>query len=383
MPDFLRLFDRFKAGSVCGRYVTLDMIEPILTSLKRGRLSVAGHSVQNRPIYKFETGSGPLRVLAWSQMHGNESTATKALMDVLRFLESDDELARVLMRRFTFCFVPMLNPDGAQRYTRVNVNEVDLNRDFNNLSEPETRAIHTLVSEFGPDFCLNLHDQRSIFGIAQTGKPAVFSVLAPAFDAERNFNTSRKITADLAARFALSLKEYLPGSIGRFDDAFNSNCAGDHFQSRNIPTVLIETGHAPGDYDRETVRKWLFVSLIATLADIAEIGLSTQKLDDYLKIPQNSVLFFDFVYKNVRFHYDGTDKIANFAAHYSEVLKNGRIQFEAQIVGLEEQPERLGHFTLDAKGELFASAQGPEPMAGNRADFTLGTKFKIVNGLPV
>src|SRR5690606_48339 len=227
-----------------------------------------------------------------------------------------------------------------------------------------------------------LHDQRSIFGIAETGKPATFSVLAPAFDAERNFNKSREITADLAARFANSLADYLPGNLGRFDDAFNSDCAGDHFQSRNIPTVLIETGHAPEDYDREMVRKWLFVSMVSALVEIAEIGLTNQKLDDYLKIPSNSVLFFDFVYKNVRFHYDGTDKIANFAAHYSEVLTNGCLRFEAQIVDLGERPESLGHFTLDAKGELFASAQGPKPVPGTRADFTLGTQ-KIVNGLPI
>lgn len=382
MPDFLSLFHRFKVDSVRGRYMTLDMIEPILTSLKPGPLSVAGHSVEQRPVYKFEIGSGPLRVLAWSQMHGNETTATKALMDLFRFLESEDELARHLLGKFTFCFVPMLNPDGAQRYSRSNFNSIDLNRDFNDLSQPETRILYDLVTQFAPDFCLNLHDQRSIFGIAETGKPATFSVLAPAFDAERNFNESRKITADLAARFAHSVREHLPGSIGRFDDAFNSNCAGDHFQSNNIPTVLIETGHAPQDYDREMGRQWLFVSLVSTLADIAEIGLSNQKFDDYLKIPSNSVLFFDFVYKNVRFHYDGIDKIANFAAHYSEVLENGRIRFEAQMVGLEEWPERLGHRSIDAKGALFASAQGPKPVAGAPADFTLG-ELEIVNGLPI
>lgn len=381
MQQALTLFDQFKASAVWGRYITLQMVEPLLQSLKLGALSVIGNSVQGRPIYAYTIGHGRRRVVAWSQMHGNETTATKALMDVLRFLDSNSAAAEYLRSHFAFSFVPMLNPDGAQAYTRVNANHVDLNRDFNDKTQPETQALYTLIARFAPDFCLNLHDQRSIFGIAETGRPATFSVLAPASDANRTYDDCRKVTADLAARFAQSLEPYLQGGIGRFDDRFNAACAGDHFQSKGVPTVLIETGHYPGDYQREVVRKWLFVSLVTTWSNIAETRLTTQKFEDYLTIPQNSVMFFDFVYKNVRFRCDGKDKIANFAAHYSEVFRNGSVVFEAQMVTLNE-PERLGHQTFDAEGAVFTSLSGPVPQAGIRADFNLGSNVKIVNGLP-
>jgi hypothetical protein len=35
-----------------------------------------------------------------------------------------------------------------------------------------------------------------------------------------------------------------------------------------------------------------------------------------LNIPQNKVVFYDFLYKNVKLNYDGVEKITNFAAQY-------------------------------------------------------------------
>jgi murein tripeptide amidase MpaA len=69
----------------------------------------------------------------------------------------------------------MLNPDGADMYTRLNANEVDLNRDSQNLTQPESAARNDL---FQPH-CFNLHDQRF-----WSRKPATTS-LAPSYNEER------------------------------------------------------------------------------------------------------------------------------------------------------------------------------------------------------
>jgi len=114
------------------------------------------------PIYKFQTGTGKIKILLWSQMHGNESTTTKALIDFLNLLNGDSDLAKKLLEKFTFCCIPMLNPDGAKLYTRENANKVDLNRDSKDLSQPESRVLRETFEHFEPDFCFNLHDQRTI-----------------------------------------------------------------------------------------------------------------------------------------------------------------------------------------------------------------------------
>ena len=40
-----------------------------------------------RPIYGLKLGEGSHKVLAWSQMHGNETTTTKACLDLVEYLQ--------------------------------------------------------------------------------------------------------------------------------------------------------------------------------------------------------------------------------------------------------------------------------------------------------
>ena len=61
-------------------------------------------------------------------MHGNESTTTKALFDVLNvFADDDSKDVKKILNDCTIAIIPMLNPDGAKAYTRTNANDIDLN----------------------------------------------------------------------------------------------------------------------------------------------------------------------------------------------------------------------------------------------------------------
>ena len=165
-----QLFSQYKESSLLGRYITLDSIEPLLNKWNtNNQVKIIGTSVLNNPIYRYQIGNGSTKILLWSQMHGNESTTTKALFDLFNVLNSDSVLARELLSTFTFCFIPMLNPDGAKLYTRENANKVDLNRDSQNLSQPESNVLREVFDNFKPDYCYNLHDQRTIFGVGNTG----------------------------------------------------------------------------------------------------------------------------------------------------------------------------------------------------------------------
>src|SRR5690606_1757442 len=175
--------DQFKEQALTGRYITLQSIEPIIKNLdSQFQIEVEGFSEENRPLYSITFGSGGFKVLIWSQMHGNESTTTKAIFDFLNYLKVDGNKQTLLKENFTLIILPMLNPDGALRYTRENANGMDLNRDAKNKSQSEIKTLFRVFENFKPDLCLNMHDQRSIYSAGNTSKSAIVSFLAPSAD---------------------------------------------------------------------------------------------------------------------------------------------------------------------------------------------------------
>ena len=377
-----RLFDESKEKALQGRYLTLDSIEPLLHKLNsNNQLSIIGKSVLERPIYKYQIGTGSTRIFLWSQMHGNESTTTKALFDFLNLLNSGTDLAKKLLSTFTFCALPILNPDGAQAYTRVNANMIDLNRDSQDLSQPESKVLRAEFESFKPHYCFNLHDQRTIFGVSDTGKVATVSFLAPSYNEEREVNDSRLKAINLIAEIDAVLQEYIPGQVGRFDDSFNINCIGDTFQSLGVPTLLFEAGHFSGDYLREETRKYIFMSLISSFTILSENDIVINRINKYLNIPQNKPVFYDFMYKNVKINYDGIEKITNFAAQYKEELIENKIYFNAYIVEVGDLKGYYGHVEYDAKGAEYKDDFGNFPKLDQKANFYLEKSVKFVNGL--
>ena len=380
--DLEQLFNDNKEQSIEGRYLPLESIEPLLNRLNtNNQLSVIGESVLKKPIYSYQIGEGKTKILLWSQMHGNESTTTKALFDFLNVLHNGSVLAAELLNTFTFCCIPMLNPDGAQRYTRVNANEVDLNRDSQNLTQPESRVLRDVFDSFQPNYCFNLHDQRTIFGVESTGKPATVSFLAPSFNEEREINGSRLKAINLIAGINKVLQQYIPGQIGRFDDSFNLNCIGDTFQALGVPTLLFEAGHFQEDYQREKTRKYIFMALTSSFAILSENDIVVNGINKYLNIPQNKVVFYDFLYKNVKLNYDGIEKITNFAAQYKEELIENELFFNAYFVEIGDLEGYYGHFEYDAKEAEYKDKDGSFPKLNQKANFYLENNVKFVNGL--
>ena len=190
----------FKEAAIKGRYVTSLMLEdkwfPKLLEID---INVAGESVNKKSIRTISVGEGPLKILMWSQMHGNESTTTKAVVDLVNFLQSENETADVILKNCKLLIVPILNPDGAENYTRANANAIDLNRDAKEQTQPESKVLRKLFDEFKPDFCFNLHDQRTLFSAGEFAKPATVSFLSPSSDESRRLTPSRETAMKLIA----------------------------------------------------------------------------------------------------------------------------------------------------------------------------------------
>lgn len=376
----LQLATQFLEENLKGRYVTNNHIKPLLDKLPSSFLvQTEGQSVLGKAIYSVKFGIGKTKILAWSQMHGNESTTTKALFDLFNYLSTNNADVQDLYNRYTFYCIPILNPDGAEAYTRVNANEIDLNRDSFAITQPESKLLRTIFEDFIPDYCFNLHDQRTIFG-TEANLPATVSFLAPAFNDARDYNEIRLKAIRVINVMNDELQQFIPNQIGRFDDSFNINCVGDYFTFRNTPTILFEAGHFKDDYCRDEVRKYIFISLLKALTENYENVIVNNDLLKYLKISQNLKNFNDFIYKNVRIFDNSEEKIINFAAQFTEILSQDVIQFEATIVPMENLDMINGHYEFDANEEDFIASYGKSPKIGEKANFKIGNSNNFING---
>ena len=382
--DYLQLATQYLESKLKGRYIHLDTILPILESLNSDfEITEIGKSVQEREIYQVKTGTGKTKILMWSQMHGNESTTTKGLFDFFNFLQSDNEIANRIKNEYTLLCIPMLNPDGAFLYTRENANTIDLNRDAFNATQPEMQVLHSVCKSFQPDYCYNLHDQRTIFGTEGFNLPATVSFLSPAFNEEREYNDVRLKAIHIINKMNNALQQYIPNQVGRFDDSYNVNCTGDYFTTQNTPTILFEAGHYANDYDRDIVRNYIFISLLSSFDVSYENVIVDNELMDYLKIPQNNKCFYDFIYKNVKIIDNSEEKIINFAAQYTEVVQDGQLKFVARIDKIDDLQDFKGHLEYDCKNGVYSSNGFSYPVVGENADFFINNLTEFNNGVKI
>ncbi len=334
-----------------GRYITLDHIMPLLKSYEDFvEVSTAGYSELGREIPLIKIGNGEHVVLAWSQMHGNESTTTRALFDFIKFIGQkeffQDEIKRFLNLN-SFYILPMLNPDGADLYTRENANKIDLNRDAQELSQKESITLGSVFNRVRPDLCLNLHGQRSIYGL-DTGLAAAVSFLAPSANKDRSLTPAREVAMSHIVRLDKILQDILPGQIGRYDDSFNANCVGDTFQMAGVPTILFEAGHCKEDYNRENTRALIFYAFLELFSFTNEQGIS-EDFNHYFNIPQNRVNYSDIILRRVLVK--GHDKVVDIAIQYSEELVNGKVHFKAIIDKIGDCDLQYGHREIDLEGD--------------------------------
>mgnify|MGYP001946976322 CR=1 FL=1 len=335
----------FLEKKLSGRYVTNQHILPLIEQLKTLTLvDKVGSSIEKKPIHSITFGSGKKRILIWSQMHGNETTTTKALFDIFNVLKTESITLQHWLNSCTICVIPILNPDGAERYTRLNAKEVDLNRDAQTLSQPESVVLRKVYDDFKPDYCFNLHGQRTIFSAGYSCNSSVMSFLSPAENAQRAVTPVRKVAMEIILGINDILKVELPNLVSRYDDGYNANCVGDAFMGLGTPTILFEAGHFPNDYNREITRKHVFNALVAALNTIALRDLDGSTYQAYFKLPENQKLFFDVIIRNVK---DESHKILDIAIQYEERLQNNKIVFQPRIAKIGDLSEFFGHKEFD------------------------------------
>lgn len=264
-------------------------LQNYLMQLKKLGLKVeeVGRSYANREIYQVEFGKGATKIFLWSQMHGDEPTATSSLIDMFAYLQKnrDKEWVKELEKTLTIRAVPMLNPDGSEIYQRRSLQGIDINRDAALLQTPEARLLKQLRDDWSPNIGFNLHNQQGLTTVGGTTKQAAISFLVVTGanqNTEGNERSKRICSVMISA-----LQTFIGGNIGRYVDSYNPSAFGDKFSDWGTPAILIETG-ALQSKDEMFLVKMNFIAFLSALKAVADSSEKTASPANYEAIPFNS-----------------------------------------------------------------------------------------------
>ncbi len=255
------------------------------------RVDEEGVSSEGRPIPLLLAGDGPTTVLLWSQMHGDEPTATIALLDLLNYLGATRVTAETknLLARLTLAVIPMLNPDGAERTRRTNAQGIDVNRDALRLQTPEGRFLKSVRDRLRPSFGYNLHNQAPNTRAGPAGPQAAITLLAVPFDEAFTEDEGRRTTKRLAVLVRDLLQPWAPGRVSRYDMEYTPRAFGDSMTRWGTPTLLVESGGfaVAGAEEAAALVRLNFVALLGTLSALADGSVAKVEASAYDAIPVN------------------------------------------------------------------------------------------------
>ncbi|CAB0150724.1 hypothetical protein PSI9734_01165 [Pseudidiomarina piscicola] len=274
-------------------HLTYEVIAPIIERLKQEpgiRAETLGHSYLGTPIQRLSVGQGPVVVLAWTQMHGDEPTATAAVLDWLRLLltQPPASLPRDWQQQLTLHVIPMLNPDGAAQSTRQNAQGIDINRDALAQQSPEGRLLWQQVQALQPTVAFNLHDQNPYYAVGDTDTPATIAFLAPAYHPKKHVDGARLQAKQLIALMKDKLSYWLPQGIARYDDSYSQRSFGDAIAGTGASTILIESGAHRDDPHRQVARRLNVIGLQLAIEALLNGTHEQYSLADYYGIPANT-----------------------------------------------------------------------------------------------
>ena len=354
--DFAEMWEKNRISNILPSNMRHKDLQKYLAQLKETGLKVeeVGRSYANREIYQIEWGTGATRIFMWSQMHGDEPTATPALIDMFAYLQknADKKWVKKFAETFTIRAVPMLNPDGAEIYTRRNLQDIDINRDARDLKTPEGQLLKKLRDEWSPQIGFNLHNQQELTTAGNSTRQAAISFLAVLGNAEGVSNAGYERNKRIISAMTIALNQFIGGYIGRYDETYNGAAFGDNFSAWGTPVILIETGALYGK-DEMFLVKMNFVAFMTALQSIADGTEARLSPINYDLLPLNTsgkIAYFVFRKATVVNFSDATVK--PFAADVAVNLQRRRAELVAPAVvrSIGDLPNLKGLEEYDADG---------------------------------
>jgi len=364
-----RLYDIYpdfkESEIVCKRFSHQELID-VLKKFENSdiiKIENAGYSIEGREIKLIRIGAGPINVLAWSQMHGDESTATMALLDLIQFFTSENKefsnVRNFIMDNISFYFIPMLNPDGTENFTRRNEMYIDLNRDALRLQFPESKILKAAQDSIQPMFSFNLHDQSTRYTVGDSYKVAAISFLAPAFNHKKDMNDVRENAMKLISQLKKELDQFIPGHIAKYSDDFEPRAFGDNFVKWGSSLILIESGGWKNNYEKQFLRKINFISFVCGLNSIASGSYLSESIDVYKAIPENQKKLFDLLLRNVTVTKNDINYLIDIGINQNErgTTDNREFYFDGKVEDIGDLSTYYGFDELDCKDMKLEPAE--------------------------
>ncbi len=375
-------------------------ITPLLDQIaKEGKFHVKliGYSVEGRKIKYIKLGNGPIKVLAWSQMHGNEPTATMSLFDLMNWFRKDTIdtlLKKKLLSKLTIFLVPMLNPDGAEYYNRRNALGIDLNRDAQSLTSPESQLLYHLRDSIKAHFAFDLHDQNPYYGNPVTKKPATLSFLAAFPDANRTNSPARKKSVRLIGLLNHVAQQVVPGQVTRYEDSFIHGAFDENFTRFGTSLVLIESGGQINDPEKQQVRMLNFLLLVNGLKAIANKSYLRYSSSHYNKLPVSEQIGFDLLLRQATFRQEGREYLLDIGVRRTDMIYDNFRKFRSRFYIAEkgDLTHCFGYQEINANGLMLWQGK-TYPKRINNINALLGlqldslinvgyTNFSVLQNIP-
>ncbi len=381
--EIFEKYDSYKEPVITHRRFKHKDIVPLIQNLPFEK-EVVGKSFEDREIYKIKLGTGKTPILLWSQMHGDETTATMALFDIFRFFQAKndgfDDFREEILSKCTLYFVPMLNPDGAERFQRRTATGIDMNRDALRTQTPEGALLKSLQNTLKPDFAFNLHDQGTRYSAGASEKQATISFLATAYNFDREWNDVRTRSMQVICKMNDVLQQFVPGHVAKYSDEHEPRAFGDNIQKWGSSLILIESGGYKDDREKQFIRKLNFTAILAALHSIAEKNYRKYRLKNYEAIPNNDNYLFDVLIRNVEFTENGKTTRKDIGINLNErnIYNATRFNLESTIADLGDLSIFYGIKEIDGTGMKFAL---PKAHEGDLTKFNLTKKQLQIEAL--
>ena len=195
-------------------------------------------------------GDTPIRLGIFAAIHGDEPEGAHALIQFIKLLEANPELAA----GYYLSIYPVCNPTGFEDNTRHSRRGLDLNREFwKNSSEPEVRLLQAELESRSFQGIISLHTDSTSSGFYGFVRGATLTehLIEPALAAAESLlpRDGRPVIDGFAARNGV-IRDCYPGILSAPP------------KSRPRPFELIlETPASPPEY----LKSFAFVAALQTI----------------------------------------------------------------------------------------------------------------------
>jgi len=205
--------------------------KPFITTYEIGKTS------ENRAMNLMEIKANPntkKALMIISRQHPPEVTGFLAMKSFIETITGDSQQANKFRDKYDIFVVPLMNPDGVDNgHWRHNMGGIDLNRDWQNFNQPETKSVSNFLNKksaegyefvFGADFHSTWDDIYYPIDSIITGEKGkivfdwIKSISNRLPQKKTNISASKKISPTMVSRNYFYVNHQMPAIVFELGD---------------------------------------------------------------------------------------------------------------------------------------------------------------------